>query len=187
MAEEDSAPKPTKDRSIVLVGLMGVGKTTVGRRLASALELPFVDSDAEIETAAGETIEEIFQNHGEAFFRSGERKVISRLLNGPKTVLATGGGAFMDPETRKLIKSNGISIWLKADLDVLLKRVTRRNHRPLLKTGDPKEILQRLIDERYPVYQEADLCVRSEETPHAATVRLIQSALFQFYEENSDS
>ena len=124
-------------RSIVLIGLMGAGKTAVGRRLANWLDLPFIDADSEIEEAAGQTIKEIFAEHGEAYFRDGERKVIARLLEGGPQVLATGGGAYMNPETRAAIKAHGVSIWLKADLRVLLKRVSRRDHRPLFAIGDP--------------------------------------------------
>nr|WP_279340897.1 shikimate kinase [Zavarzinia aquatilis] len=154
-------------RTIVLVGLMGAGKSSVGKRLAQRLHVPFIDADTEIENAAGCTIEEIFERHGEAAFRDGERRVIGRLLteNTPH-VLATGGGAFMDPETRARIKASGLSIWLRADLDVLVRRVKKRNNRPLLKRGDPREILGRLIDIRYPVYAEADLTIESVDGPH---------------------
>src|SRR5580658_1208036 len=134
-------------RPIVLVGLMGAGKTKIGRRLATRLGLPFFDSDEEIEAAAGETIEEIFANRGEAAFRDGERRVIARLLQGPVQVLSTGGGAFMDPATRAIMRERAISIWLRAELDLLLPRVTRRNNRPLLKAGEPRAVLERLIAE----------------------------------------
>ncbi|MGH7126643.1 MAG: shikimate kinase, partial [Stellaceae bacterium] len=154
-----STPQLHVPRTLVLVGLMGAGKTNIGRRLAQRLGLGFVDADSEIEAAAGETIEEIFERRGEAAFREGERKVIARLLGNPVHVLATGGGAFMDPETRVLIRQRGISIWLRADLDLLHQRVLRRSNRPLLKRGDPREILARLIDERYPLYGEADMIV----------------------------
>lgn len=168
-AEAPVPPHPpfTLLRTIVLVGLMGAGKSSVGKRLAQRLHVPFIDADTEIENAAGCTIEEIFERHGEAAFRDGERRVISRLLtdNTPH-VLATGGGAFMDAETRARIKENSLSIWLRADLDVLLRRVKKRNNRPLLKRGDPREILARLIDIRYPVYAEADLVVDSVDGPH---------------------
>jgi len=165
------------DRTIVLVGLMGAGKSAIGRRLAERLGIPFADADTEIETAAGRTIEEIFAEHGEAAFREGERKVIARLLEGPAHVLATGGGAFMDPETRGRIHAQGRSVWLKADLEVLLKRVRKRNNRPLLKQGDPREILQRLMTLRYPVYAEADIAVESVEGPHDSVVDAIIEAL----------
>ncbi|MFA5121564.1 shikimate kinase [Zavarzinia sp.] len=150
---------------------MGAGKSSIGKRLAQRLHVPFRDADAEIEDAAGCTIEEIFERHGEAAFRDGERRVIARLLtDATPHVLATGGGAFMDPETRARIKEFGVSIWLRADLDVLLKRVKKRNNRPLLKRGDPREILERLITERYPVYAEADLVVDSLDGPHDQVV-----------------
>ena len=139
-------------RTIVLVGLMGAGKTKIGRRLAARLSLPFFDSDTEIEAAAGETIEEIFKNRGEAVFRAGERRVISRLLGQRTHVLATGGGAFMDPATRTVIARRGVSVWLRADLDVLLARVSRRNNRPLLQERDPRAVLAELIERRHPVY-----------------------------------
>ena len=150
-------------KSIVLVGMMGAGKTSVGRILAAKLALPFLDADAEIEAAAQSTIEEIFAHDGEAVFRSGERRVIARLLDGPVAVIATGGGAFMNAETRERIRAQGISIWLRADLELLLKRVTRRKDRPLLKTGDMRETLVKLLAEREPVYAEADITVDSGE------------------------
>lgn len=164
-------------RSIVLVGLMGAGKTTVGRRLAAALEVPFLDADHEIEEAAGLSVAEIFEKYGEAHFREGERKVMARLLDGEMAVLATGGGAFMDPETRALIKASGRSIWLKAELELLLERVLRRDTRPLLKTGDPRDILGRLMDERYPIYAEADLVVETDDGPHEQVVSDVLDAL----------
>ncbi|HEY4136758.1 MAG TPA: shikimate kinase [Alphaproteobacteria bacterium] len=150
-------------KSVVLVGMMGAGKTSVGRILAQKLALPFVDADAEIEAAAQSTIEEIFARDGEAVFRSGERRVIARLLDGPVAVLATGGGAFMSEETRVHVRQRGLSIWLRADIELLLKRVARRKDRPLLKTGDMRETLRRLLAEREPVYAEADITVDSGE------------------------
>ncbi|MDP6342000.1 MAG: shikimate kinase [Alphaproteobacteria bacterium] len=168
---------PKQDRSIVLVGLMGAGKSSIGRRLAKRLKLPFVDADQEIEAAAGCTIEDIFRLHGEAAFRDGERRVISRLLDGPARVMATGGGAFMDPQTRARIAEQGLSIWLKADLEVLLERVLRRDNRPLLKQGDPKRILEDLMARRYPVYAEADLVIESSTGPHEDVVERIVDAL----------
>src|SRR5215831_17087179 len=150
-------------RTVVLVGLMGAGKSKIGRRLAVRLGLPFFDSDPEIEAAAGETIEEIFVNRGERVFRDGERRVIARLLAGPVHVLATGGGAFMDPATRRVIGRRAVSLWLRADLDVLQSRVSRRNNRPLLKAGDTRSILGALIAQRYPVYAEADVVIDSGE------------------------
>ena len=158
------------DRTVVLVGLMGAGKSTVGRRLAARLGRPFVDADTEIEKAAGCSIEDIFSSHGEMAFRDGERRVIARLLDDPPHVLATGGGAFMDPKTRDLIRDNGVSVWLKADIEVLLRRVKRRDNRPLLKEGDPRDILEHLMEERYPVYAEADVTVVTGDAPHERVV-----------------
>jgi len=149
---------------------MGAGKSKIGRRLAARLGLPFFDSDPEIEAAAGETIEEIFANRGEQVFRTGERRVIARLLAQPVHVLATGGGAFMDPATRAVIAQRGVSVWLRADLDTLVARVSRRSNRPLLKSGDPRAILTKLIEQRYPVYAEADVVVDSAEGSPEATV-----------------
>jgi shikimate kinase len=166
----ESPSPPATDRTIVLIGMMGAGKTTVGRRLAAKLGLEFVDADSEIEAAAGCSIEDIFERHGEQAFRDGERRVIKRLLDGPARVLATGGGAFMDPETRARIHEHGLSVWLRADLDVLLERCLRRTHRPLLQRGDPRQTLERLIAQRYPVYAEADITVESGPGPHDAVV-----------------
>ena len=163
-------PARSPERSIVLVGLMGAGKTTVGRRIAQKLGLPFIDADHEIEAAAGESIPEIFERRGEATFREGERRVIARLLEDGPQVLATGGGAFMDPTTRANIAARGVSIWLRADLDVLMRRVSRRNNRPLLKQGDPRATMERLINERYPVYAAADITIESLEGPHEIVV-----------------
>jgi shikimate kinase len=159
---------------------MGAGKTTVGRRLAQKLGLSFVDADAEIERAAGETIPEIFERHGEAAFRDGERRVIARLLADGPQVLATGGGAFMDETTRANIAARGISVWLRADLDVLMRRVARRGNRPLLKQGDPRRTMERLIGERYPVYQRADITVESIEGPHETVVDDVIEKLEEF-------
>jgi shikimate kinase len=163
--------------SIVLVGMMGCGKSAIGRRLANCLKLKFVDADDEIEKAAGKSISEIFEEHGETEFRDGERKVIARLLNGGPQVLATGGGAFMDPETRERVREKGISIWLKADLDVLMRRVSRRDHRPLLKTGNPQAIMSRLMKERYPIYGQAEIVAESREVPHDQIVSEIIAQL----------
>ena len=170
--------KMLADKSVVLVGLMGCGKSAIGRRLAAALDLPFTDADEEIEKAAGKSISEIFEDHGEAEFREGERKVIARLLTGGPQVLATGGGAFMDPETRASISKKGISVWLKADLPVLLRRVARRDNRPLLKTGNPSEVMSRLIRERYPTYAEADIVSESRDVPHEQIVTEIIEKLY---------
>ena len=164
-------------RTVVLVGLMGAGKTKIGRRLAARLDLPFFDSDCEIETAAGETIEEIFRHRGEAAFRDGERRVIARLLAQPMHVLATGGGAFMDPSTRAAIVRSGVSVWLRADLDVLFGRVSRRTNRPLLQQPDPRAVLAALIEQRYPIYAEADLVIDSGDGPAEQTVTRVIAAL----------
>jgi len=164
-------------RSIVLIGLMGAGKSAIGRRLAKRLGLPFVDADKEIETAAGKSINEIFADHGEDYFRDGERRVIARLLSNGPIVLATGGGAYMNAETRAEVAEKGVSIWLKADLDVLMERVSRRDTRPLLRAGDPREIMQRLIDERYPVYAGADITIESRNVPHEIVVEQIVDAI----------
>ena len=164
-------------RTIVLIGLMGAGKSCIGRRLATLLGLKFVDADTEVERAAGCTIEEIFQRHGEAAFRDGERRVIERLLGRAVQVLATGGGSFMNPQTRAAIQDQAISVWLRADLDLLLKRTGRRNNRPLLKRGDPRAILEGLMAERYPVYSEADIVVDSVDGPPEITVERVRAAV----------
>ncbi len=164
-------------RSIVLVGMMGAGKSSIGRRLASRLNLSFVDADTEIEKAAGMTIAEIFSTHGEPYFRAGEARVIARLLEGGPQVLATGGGAFMNPETRGAIRAKGVSVWLRATLDVLNRRIKRRGDRPLLKSADPSETLRRLIDERYPTYAEADVTIESRDVPHDTIVDEIVAGL----------
>jgi shikimate kinase len=166
------------DKTIVLVGLMGAGKSCVGKRLAACLGLPFVDADREIETAAGGcSISDIFAMHGEKVFRDGERRVIQRLLGNPMHVLATGGGAFMDPSTRALIKERALSIWLKADIEQLLKRIGRRNDRPLLQNVDPRAKLGELIELRHPVYAEADLTVESADGPPDVTVQRVLHAI----------
>ena len=164
-------------RSLVLVGLMGAGKSTVGRRLAARLSLPFYDADHEIESAAGMTIPDIFQHYGESYFRDGERRVIARLLQEGPVVLATGGGAFMNEETRRNIAEHGISVWLKADLDVLMRRVRKRDTRPLLRNPDPEGTMRRLMEIRYPVYALADLTIDSHEAPHDRVVADIIKAL----------
>jgi shikimate kinase len=164
-------------RTIALVGMMGAGKSSVGRRLAAKLGVPFRDADAEIESAAGCSISEIFERFGEEEFRKGERRVIGRLLAEEPHVLATGGGAFINAETRAEIKALGVSIWLKAPLDLLVSRVKRRETRPLLKNGDPQEIMARLLAEREPIYAEADIALNSEEGPHATVVDRIVAAL----------
>ncbi len=180
MTPLDSGPEKgfaSWGRSIVLVGLMGVGKTCVGRKLATRLGLPFVDADAEIEAAADCTISEIFERYGEAYFRDGERRVIARLLNGEPCVLATGGGAFMDPQTREEVAERGCSVWIQADLDLLVRRTARKATRPLLRQGDPRSILARLKQERDPVYAQADIHVTSGEGPPEETVDAIVAAL----------
>jgi len=170
-------------RSLVLIGMMGAGKSSIGRKLAHRLNLPFVDADAEIERAAGMSISDIFAKHGEPYFRAGEARVIARLLEGGPQVLATGGGAFMHPQSREAIRAKGISIWLKAEYDVLLKRIKRRSDRPMLKTQDPGETLRRLMQERDPVYAEADVIVHSRDVPHEIIIAEIISAVAQRLEQ----
>jgi shikimate kinase len=168
-------------RSIVLVGMMGAGKSTIGRRLSARLRLPFLDADAEIEAAhAGMTIPEIFAAHGEPYFRDGEARVIARLLDGGPAVIATGGGAFMREETRGRIRSKAVSLWLKADADIIMKRVKRRADRPLLQTADPAATVGRLIEEREPVYQHADLTIWSRDVPHEKIVDECIDALYEW-------
>ena len=164
-------------RLIVLVGMMGAGKSTIGRRLAARLNLPFVDADTEIEAAAGMTIPEIFELHGEPHFRDGEARVIARLLEAGPGVLATGGGSFMREETRRRIAEKAVSIWLKADPDIILRRVKRRADRPLLQTADPAATVSRLLSEREPAYQHADLTIASRDIPHDKIVEECIEAL----------
>lgn len=164
-------------RSIVLVGMMGAGKTSVGKRLAARLGLPFVDADQAIEEAANQSIPEIFAEHGEAYFRDGERRVIARLLREGRQVLATGGGAYINDETRGAISASGLSVWLKAEPEVLFERVKRRSNRPLLQTPDPEGTLRRLVAERYPVYALADLTILSRDVPHEVVVEDLLAAL----------
>ena len=164
-------------RSVVLVGLMGAGKSTVGRRLSSKLGLPFRDADHEIEAAAGMTVPDIFSVYGEEYFRDGERRVIARLLQHGPLVLATGGGAFMSQEIRARVAELGISIWLRADLEVLMHRVRKRSNRPLLQNSDPETTMRRLMEIRYPVYAQADITVDSHEAPHDRVVNEIVKAL----------
>jgi len=168
-------------RSIVLVGMMGVGKSSIGRRLAARLGVPFVDADSEIEKAACMSIADIFARNGEAYFRSGEARVIGRLLDGGPQVLATGGGAVMNADTRAAIKAKGVSIWLSAELDVLMRRINKRkDDRPMLQTADPAATLRELLVAREPVYAQADLTVQSREVPHDAIVAEIMTALAAF-------
>lgn len=173
-------PAAIRERPIVLVGLMGSGKSTIGRRLAQRLGMDFVDADDEIERAAGMKISEIFAQFGEAHFRDGERRVIARLLGGRPLVLATGGGAFMNDETRALIQDSSLSIWLDADIPTLVERVGRRSHRPLLKGKDPGTVLRELAAIRNPIYAEAHIRVSSASSPHDHTVRAILEALSQW-------
>ncbi len=164
-------------RTVALVGLMGAGKSAIGRRLGQRLGLPFIDADDEIERAAGCTISEFFERFGETEFRNGERRVISRLLEGPPHVLSTGGGAYIDAATRALMREKALTVWLRADLDVLYDRVKKRSHRPLLRQGDPREILGRLMEQRYPIYAEADLVVESTAQPADRTTEQVIEAL----------
>ena len=172
-------------RSVVMVGLMGSGKTTVGRRLASALSLPFFDADQEIEFAAGMTISDIFESHGEQHFRDGERKVIARLATGKQCVLATGGGAFIDQVTRHLILNTCISIWLRGELALLLKRVSHRSNRPLLKSK-PEVVMKHLIEERYPIYANANIMIESRDIPHELIVNEIITRLTEYDHQSNE-
>ena len=167
------------DKSVILVGMMGAGKTSVGKRLARAMGVPFRDADREIEEAAGCTVNEIFERLGEPAFREGERKVIARLLGYPPHILATGGGAFIDPETRAGIKEHAISVWLKADIALLLERVSRKDTRPLLRNTEPRLALEKLLEEREPIYALADIIVMSDAGPHETVVNRILKALEQ--------
>lgn len=179
---ETTVSRLLNGRTLVMIGMMGAGKSSVGRRLANRLGMSFVDADSEIELAANQSIPEIFEQHGEAYFRDGERRVIQRLLDGRAKVLATGGGAFIEPETRAAIKAGGISIWLKADRDLLLSRVKRRNNRPMLKTSDPDPgpRIDELIAIRYPVYAEADVHVQSRDVAHDVVIDDILAALADY-------
>jgi shikimate kinase len=168
---------PWRQRPVVLVGLMGVGKSTIGRRLAKEIDWPFVDADEEIEDAAGCSISDIFSVHGESIFRDLEKRVIARLLSDGPLILATGGGAWIQEPIREMIQEKATSVWLRADLDVLMDRVTKRNHRPLLEKGDKRAIMQGLMDQRYPVYASADLTVDSNKGPHEHVVQLVLDAL----------
>jgi shikimate kinase len=178
----DSAILPLLGRrSIVLVGMMGVGKSSIGRRLGTRLGLPFVDADTEIEKAAGMSISDIFVRHGEVSFRNGEARVIARLLEGGPQVLATGGGAVMNAETRAAIKTKGVSVWLSAEFDVLMRRIAKRkNERPMLQTPDPAATLRQLLADREPIYAQSDITVQSREVPHDAIVSEIVRELVVF-------
>ncbi len=183
--EQASGPAPNLDRSIVLVGLMGAGKSCIGRRLAQRWGVPFTDADTEIEQAAGLTVAEIFAKYGEAHFRDGERRVMARLLQGKPGVLSAGGGAFMDAETRKLIKERGISVWLRADLETLVARTKGRSHRPLLNNGDPRQVLSDMMETRYPVYAEADITVDTGVDNPNVTSNRVSAALEDFLSAGS--
>ncbi len=178
-ALDQLAKQALSSKSLVFVGLMGAGKSAIGRRIATKLDLPFLDADNEIEAAAGKTISDIFQEDGEPYFRDREEKVIERLLIEGPCILATGGGAFISQTTRQLILSQAISVWLKADLDVLMERVGRRDHRPLLKTQDPRAVMQKLMDDRYPIYAQANITIESRNVPHEVIVNEIIEALAQ--------
>ncbi len=177
MTRDASLPQPYRAQPIVLIGMMGVGKSTIGRRLAARLDLPFVDADSEIETAAGMTIADIFERFGEAQFRDGERRVIARLIDGERKIVATGGGAFMNAETRALILARARAIWLHADIETLVDRVGRREDRPLLRGRDARVVLSELAEIRNPVYALAPIHIMSHPTPHEATVDAIVKAL----------
>lgn len=180
--EEIEAIARRIDRPIVLVGMMGVGKSSVGKRLAVTLRCPFVDADAEIEKSAQMTIPEIFESFGEDYFRDGERRVIARLIedNGGRKVIATGGGAFCNPRTRALILDKAITVWLDSDIDTLVERTSRKDDRPLLKQGDPREILTRLREERRPHYSQAPIHVMSSDGPHNRTVAKVLKGIEQW-------
>ena len=177
--KRDELQRLLAGRPLVLVGMMGAGKTTVGRRLANRLGRHFIDSDEEIETAAGMTIEDIFATHGEGDFRAGEVRVIARLLKDNNIVLGTGGGAFINAETRALVKSEAVSVWIKADFELLFARVSRRSNRPLLKTANPRETLKKLIDARYPTYAEADVTIVSTDVPQDQVAGEVIDALLR--------
>lgn len=174
-------PDPVRGKPIVLVGLMGVGKTSIGRRLANTLGRAFLDADHEIEKAAGRSVADIFKDFGETSFRDGERRVIARILEEDQNIiLATGGGAFVDPTIHALVREKAVSIWLDADVDVLVERTGRRNTRPLLKNGDPREILSRLSQERSPFYQKADIHIESGRGPATGVLKSALEALVEF-------
>ena len=173
-------------KTLALVGMMGAGKTAIGRRLATRLDIPFVDADDEIEAAAGRSIEDIFKKYGETAFRSGEHRVIDRLLKDPVHVMATGGGAFINAATRCELRRHTISLWLRADLDVLWHRVSRRSDRPMLKTPDPRGTLAKLIESRYPIYAEADITVDSVDGPPEDIVDRVLSAIESFIRTRGD-
>lgn len=185
-AKKDQLIALLDGKPIVLVGMMGAGKTTVGRRLAARLKRQFLDSDEEIEKAANMTIPEIFKSRGEADFRAGEQRVVSRILKDRDIVLATGGGAFVNPETRALVKAEAISVWIKADFELLFSRVSRRSNRPLLQTENPRASLQALIDARYPIYAEADVTVVSRDVPQDVVASALIDAMIAHVEAQKD-
>lgn len=175
--ETPTATAPWRRRPVVLIGLMGVGKSTIGRRLAKEVNLPFIDADEEIEHAAGCSIADIFSMHGEPIFRDLEQRVIARILAEEPVIMATGGGAWMQEKVRQVIQQRATSVWLRADLDVLVERVSKRHHRPLLEKGDKRAIMAKLMDERYPIYAQADLTIDSNQGPHERVVQLVIEAL----------
>lgn len=182
-----SSAELTIPRSLVLVGLMGAGKSAIGRQLAARLRLPFVDADSEIEQAAGQSIEDIFEIYGEAAFRDVERRVIARVLQDGLQVVSTGGGAFMDMDTRQVIAERGISLWLRVHLDLLVARTSRRNNRPLLKGGNRRKILAKLMEQRHPIYAKADITIDSQDGPLDSTVEVALSALADYLQDERAS
>ncbi len=186
IADANIIPAWIGERYIILVGLMGAGKSNLGKRIANATNLPFKDSDHEIEIAADASISEIFEKFGETYFRDGERRVIARLLGGEQAVIATGGGAYMDENIRSMAREKAISVWLRADIDLLVNRTSRRTHRPLLNTGNPRQILQNLMDLRYPIYELADVIVDVNDEPAALTANLVLAAIRDFAEKDID-
>lgn len=177
--QAEKALASIRGRSIVLVGMMGAGKSSIGKKLAQRLQMNFIDADDEIEKAAGMKISEIFERFDESYFRDGERRVIARLIEGRPMVIATGGGAFINTETRTLIREKALSIWLDADLDILVERVSRRGHRPLLTGKNPRDVLRELGEIRNPIYAQADIHIRTDTAPHAKAVEIILKALGQ--------
>ncbi|MEM8771678.1 MAG: shikimate kinase [Pseudomonadota bacterium] len=187
MPDSADLSKSSHRRTIVLVGMMGAGKTTLGRRLAPRLDLPFFDADEEIERAAGMPVSELFERHGERSFREGEARVLKRLLEGPPHVLATGGGAVVYEETRRLIKQHAVSVWIRANVETLARRATRRDTRPLLRNGNPEEILRNLAKEREAFYAQADIHIDSQPGPHEATIDTILDALSTWQKSSPNS
>ena len=177
---------PFTERPIALVGLMGVGKTTVGRRLARALDRGFVDSDEEIERASGRTVAGYFRDHGEAAFRDGERRVVERLLKDPAQVIATGGGAFIHPPTHELLKAQALVVWLRGDFETIMRRVSKKDTRPLLKVADPRARMRELMEERTPIYAKAHITVDVSKGPHARTVAKVRRAVERHLKQNRE-